>query len=138
VVHRFLDEAWCAAVRDLGPLPPAVTDLLAGGPVVVRVELAGPDGDARLDVRLEAGRPVEVGPAEAPAAAGADLVLTLSRADARAVVDGALRLDTAYMQGRAKLAGDHGRALRLLAASAGEGWERARSRLAAVTGPGAS
>jgi hypothetical protein len=124
----FLGAGWCAAVADLGSVP---VDAWSGPPTSLRLEVAGgPAGDARVDVVLEGGVPMQL---SEEGSAKADVVATLGWADAVAVADGSLRLDTAYMQGRAKLAGPHSSVLALLAVSATPAWERARQRLAALT-----
>jgi hypothetical protein len=124
---EFLGAGWGAAVADLGAVP---ADAWTGPPTSVRLEVAGgPEGDTRVDAVLESGGPVQVvGGTTKP-----DVVVTLGWADAVAIADGSLRLDTAYMQGRAKLAGPHGSVLAVLAASATPAWEQARHRLAAMT-----
>jgi hypothetical protein len=126
----FLSADWCAAAGSLGPLP-------VDGSTAFAVELVvteGPRSDTRVVAELLPGAPPRLAPgARSPAVSGAVVTLTLARDDALAILNGRLRLDTAYMQGRAKLAGDHGLVLRLLSASASPAWEAGRSRLAAIT-----
>ena len=62
---------------------------------------------------------------------GADLTLTLTDADARAVVAGELDPSVAFMQGRMKVAGDMAPLLDLLALA---GTDAARDRLGRVAG----
>jgi hypothetical protein len=124
----FLGEAWRSAVEASGAVP---LDAWSDGPTHIQVILTGdPAGELRLVATLAAGRPITL---QLDGASPAGLVLTLSRADAQALAEGSLRLDTAYMQGRAKLAGDQGLVLRLLAFSARTGWEQARAALSAST-----
>lgn len=125
----FLGAGWCAAVADLGPV---AVDAWVGPPTSVRLEVAGGShGVTRIDAVLQGAEPVTAGIAESTRTG--DVVLTLGWSDAVAIADGSLRLDTAYMQGRAKLAGPHGLVLALLAASATPVFERARDRLAVLT-----
>jgi hypothetical protein len=124
----FLSAAWCAAVATLGPLP---GDRWGGGPIAVDVVVTeGPRAETRVSALFAPGLPVTVSPAPAPPA---DLVLTLGREDAVALGEGWVRLDTAYMRGQVKLAGDQSLVLRLLAASATSAWDEPRARLAAMT-----
>jgi len=103
-------------------------DTLAG---VVQVDVTdGTDGDASLHAEFEHGRLVGLvaGPGDAP-----DTTVSLSVADARAVVDGALQLSVAFMQGRLKVAGDMGIVLDLLALSATPDARGRLSRIAGIT-----
>lgn len=98
-----------AAVATAADLPEAPG---ATGTVAV-VVTGGPDGDERGTLRLLDGRPVE-----ALEAADADLTLTLTAAEATAVVAGELDPSVAFMRGRLKTSGDNGLVLRFLAATA--------------------
>ncbi len=98
----------------------------------LRLEVTGgPDGDVRIDATLRASEAVVVAVAESTRPA--DVVVTVVRPVAVDVAAGSLRLDTAYMQGRLKVAGPHRLVLALLAATATPAWEQARDRLAAMT-----
>jgi hypothetical protein len=127
----FLTAEWCASAGSiLEPLP------LEGwtGFVVELVVTEGPKSETRVAAALVPGAPPNLSPGSSSSAPpGPVVTLTLTRDDALAILFARLRLDTAYMQGRAKLAGDHGLVLRLLSASAGPTWEVCRSRLAAIT-----
>ncbi len=124
----FLGEAWRSAVEASGAVP---ADAWSEGPTRLQVIVTGdPAGELRLVATLAGGRPITL---QLDDGSPVDLVLTLARPDAVALAEGSLRLDTAYMQGRAKLAGDQRLVLRLLAASARTGWERPRASLSAST-----
>jgi len=118
-------EAWAQAVREeLSGLRGAPT--LSG---TVQVDVTGgPDGDVPVHAVLAAGRLVDAGPGPA---ADADAVLTLTAADARAVVAGHLDPSVAFMQGRMKVAGDMGVVLDLLALASSPPAAEAAARIAA-------
>jgi putative sterol carrier protein len=101
---------------------------LAGGPALsgtVQVDVTGgAGGDVTCRVRFEDGTLVEVAEGGAD---GADAVLTLTDADAHAVLAGDLDPSVAFMQGRMKVSGSMGVVLDLLALSA---TDDARGRLA--------
>jgi putative sterol carrier protein len=102
VVARFLSDEWVDAVRDAG---------LSVGQTTVECAITGaPDGDVKLHAH---GADVAVGPA-----ANADVSLTLPYPEAIAIARGELEPSVAFMQGRMKTAGDPGRLLDLLAATA--------------------
>lgn len=103
----FLTDDW---VADVAPLLAPLDQ--AGGPGGGRVQLVvsgGPDGE----VRLGAGD-------------DADLVLTTTAPDARAILDGDLAVNVAFMQGRLKTAGDNAVLLRLLPLAAGDAFTEHR------------
>jgi hypothetical protein len=60
-----------------------------------------------------------VGTATGPAPSPADIVFTLTPADATALHDGTLDLSVGFMRGQVKMAGDFGALLRLLPLTAG-------------------
>lgn len=113
----FLTEEWIDAVRGV-----------AGELGDVSVECAvtgGPAGDVRLHAT-----PGEVGLGGSP---GAAVSLTVPYAEAVAIARGELEPSVAFMQGRMKTAGDPGRLLDLLAATATAGFRAARERVAGST-----
>ncbi|MGD9798905.1 MAG: SCP2 sterol-binding domain-containing protein [Acidimicrobiia bacterium] len=125
---ELFGEAWCAAASALGPV---TFDARPTGFSVQVIVTGSPSGDTRLVATVDDAGGLSVGPADGGPAP--DLVVTVPRAEAAALLAGRLRLDTAYMQGRVKVAGDHALVLRVLAASAGQGWAAGLARLAAVT-----
>ncbi len=88
--------------------------------------VGGPGGDATGHATFSGGRLVGggAGPVDAP-----DLTLTLSDADARAVVSGDLDPSVAFMQGRMKVTGAMAPLLDLLALA---GTDEGRARLGRV------
>jgi hypothetical protein len=90
-----------------------------------------PDGTLVLVLGFESGRLVEVAAGPAP---DADATLTLSAADAQAVLSGDLDLSVAFMQGRLKVAGAMALVLDLLALSATDGAGEHRRRVADLVG----
>ena len=122
---RWLTDEWFAlAGAEAADLhgPPTLE-----GTVVVEVT-GGDAGDAAAHATFAAGRLVGSGSGTVP---GADLTLTLTDADARAVVAGELDPSVAFMQGRMKVAGDMAPLLDLLALA---GTDAARDRLGRVAG----
>ncbi len=127
MTDRWLSDAWVAdAATEAAGLtgPPSLT-----GSVVVEVT-GGPEGDTAVQAVFAEGRLVEAGIGTAPAA---DLVLTLTDADARAVLSGALDPSVAFMQGRMKVSGAMGPLLDLLALAGTDAVRAWRTRLAEHT-----
>ena len=124
----FLDDAWFELATRL--TEGTTTD---GGPDL-RVQHVVGGGRAEPEVRyvtvVEGGRPVSVARGADPAA---EVVLPTDRAAAAELATGRVALDTAYMQGRAKLAGDPVAVLALLRASRGPAWHAFHDQLAAAT-----
>ena len=123
----WLSEEWVDAVADeLAGLegPSSLT-----GSVQVDVT-GGPDGDVGVHAVLDGGRLVALRPGPTPAP---DAVLTLTDADARAVVDGQLDPAVAFMRGRMKVAGDMALVLDLLVLSGSDAARAGRARVAALT-----
>ena len=120
---RWLSEEWFAlAGGEAAGLhgPPTLE-----GTVVVEVT-GGGAGDVTGHATFAGGELVDSGSGAVP---GADLTLTLTDADARAVVTGELDPSVAFMQGRMKVAGAMAPLLDLLAAA---GTDAARDRLGRV------
>ena len=123
----WLSDEWVDAVAgELAGLegPSSLT-----GSVQVEVT-GGPDGDRGVHAELDGGRLVALRPGPAPSP---DAVLTLTDADARAVVDGQLDPAVAFMQGRMKVAGDMAVVLDLLVLSGSEAARAGRARVAGLT-----
>lgn len=126
---RLLSEAWIeAAVAEGASIagPPTLT-----GAVVVEVT-GGPEGDAVAHVVLADGRLASSGPGAVPSP---DVTLTLTEADARAVLSGELDLAVAFMQGRMKVVGDMAPVLDLLALFATDDARSLLARVARLTEP---
>lgn len=135
---EFLSEEWvaawqaaCAGLPEApgasGRLQVVVTGAGAGGDVVWWLDFAdgravgGGRGGPALD-------PDEAGPGGLPLVA-----LTVPRPVAAAVARGELELSAAFMQGRAKTAGDQAALLRLLAVTATPAYRAAARSLAERT-----
>jgi predicted lipid carrier protein YhbT len=110
VTEAFTQEWLDDLTRRVG----ATTIVAAAAARVGCVVTGGPDGETTwcwdfADGRLSAAR---LGPVD-----GADLTVTATFDDARAVVDGSLDASVAFMQGRLKSTGDTGLLFELLAAA---------------------
>ena len=118
-------EAWAQAVRDgLAGLTGAST--LSG---TVQVDVTGGTaGDVSVHAVLDGGQVTAIG---AGAATDPDAVLTLTAADAGAVVAGTLDPSVAFMRGRLKVAGEMGVVLDLLALASTAAARECRDRVAA-------
>ena len=114
---RFLSAEWIEVVRSAAPS--------VGDASVECAVLGGPDGDVKLHV---AGNDVALG-----ALAGADVSLTVLYVEAIAIAQGELEPSVAFMQGRMKTAGDPGKLLDLLAASATPTFREGLERVAGST-----
>jgi len=115
-VAQFLSPEWVELVRSAAPTL---------GDVTVECTVIGaPDGD----VRIHADGDIALG-----ALPDAAVSLTLPYADAIAVVRGELQPSVAFMQGRMKTAGDPGRVLDVLAATATATFRDALERVASAT-----
>ena len=91
--------------------------------------LGAPDGDVKWHVEVSGGRIT----AAAGAQPDADIVVTLPYDDTVAVARGELAVSVAFMRGRMKTAGDPGRLLDVLAATARPEYDAARATLSAAT-----
>ena len=115
---RFLSDEWIDVVRDAAP---AVGD--------TKVECAvagGPDGEVKASCRRRR-RGVR------GASADADVSLTVPYPEAVAIAQGELEPTVAFMQGRMKTAGDPGKLLDLLAATATPAFREGLERVASST-----
>jgi len=120
---EFLSADWLTAARDAVPVPAL--------DVRLQVTVTGaPGGDVVWHAVCSGGALAELA---AGPVADADVTLTLPYADARAVQCGELDPSVAYMQGRMKTAGDPGKLLDLLAATATPAYAARRAALEAVT-----
>jgi hypothetical protein len=117
----FLSDEWFASVRAEGVgLDDTTVELLVTG---------APGGDATWHVRVSEGTLVAAG-GGLPAA---DVSLTLTYDDLVAAVRGELEPSVVFMQGRMKTAGDPGRVLDVVSATATPAYRSARDALAATT-----
>ena len=107
---RFLSEEW---ITNAGTSSLPATDGAFSGRVQ-HVVTGGPDGDVKFVVTWTDGRPSS---AEAGVDADAEVALTLKFADAVGVAKGDLDLNSLFMQGQMKVAGDTGPLLQFLALS---------------------
>jgi putative sterol carrier protein len=99
---------------------------------VLYVVTGAPTGELRYVALVDDERLAEVSPADA-ADHGAEVTLTATYDDARAIERGELDLNVGYMQGRVKVAGDMGKLLTFLPLTAGPEWREAQPRIAAAT-----
>ncbi len=90
----------------------------------------GPDGDVKCSVVIEDGRFVE---AVLGDLAGAETTMTTDYATAVEIGRGDLDVNTAFMQGRVKVAGDMGGLMRVLPLTRTAGYESGQERIRAAT-----
>jgi predicted lipid carrier protein YhbT len=126
----FLSTDWFSAARDVVERRVKVQEPAFDVRLAVTVTGA-PQGDVQWHAVLRDGA---LEAFDAGALADADVSLTLPYAEAVAVYRGELDPSVAYMQGRMKTAGDPGKLLRLLAATATPDYAELRSELAGITG----
>ena len=113
----FLSSEWIDVVRSAAP---------AVDHASVECAVTGaPDGDVKLHF---AGDDVALGALE-----NADVALTVPYAEAVAIAQGELAPSVAFMQGRMKTAGDPGKLLELLAATATPAFRDGLARVAGST-----
>lgn len=124
---KFLSDEWIAASAT--PDAPGIDGAFAGR--VLTIVTGGPDGEVRYVTTYADGRPRT---AEPGGSSDWDVSLTLSHADARAVLDGDADLNALFMSGRMKVAGElTGPLLDLLKASKAPAVVEARAALAGTT-----
>ncbi len=114
---RILSAEWIDVVRSAAPT--------VGDARVECTVTGGPDGDVKLHA---AGNDVSLGALE-----DADVSLTVPYAEAIAIAQGELEPSVAFMQGRMKTAGDPGKLLDLLAATATPAFREGLERVAGST-----
>src|SRR5947209_4152604 len=105
---QYLSQEWLDETRALAESQPSRPGASAQLQYVVS---GGPDGDVKYYWVLEDGKLLESALGEAPAA---DLTLSLSYADSVKVQQGELDANSAFMQGRMKVAGDMTKFMALL------------------------
>jgi putative sterol carrier protein len=116
-VAQFLSAEWFATLRAAAPS--------VGGANVECAVTGSPDGEVKLYAK---GADVGLG-----ALSDADISLIVPYADAIAIVRGELEPSVAFMQGRMKTAGDPGKLLDLLAATATPAFREGLERVAGST-----
>lgn len=122
----YLSEVWAQAPVD----PLAEAFAAAGGTVVLgRVITGGPDGEVRFTARVTAGSVTY----ESGVSDDAQVTLTDTAKNARALLAGELEPNAAFMRGQTKTAGETGVLLAMLAAASGQGYQAARSAALAAT-----
>jgi putative sterol carrier protein len=126
-VSAFASADWAA-----DPIDPIVEAFAAAGgsAAVLRVITGGPDGEVRYLAIARDGA-VAYEPA---GAAEPDVSLTDTVANARAVLDGELDPNAAFMRGQTKVTGPTSTLLDLFAAAKGEAFAAARARALAALG----
>ncbi len=122
--NNWPSEAWVAATSELASAGNV------SGTVEVTVKGA-PGGEARYYRSFDDGRVTDAGWGPAPAA---DLSVTVTADDARAMLEGELDPSVAFMSGRLKTSGDNGRVLVLLAGWSTPPAQRARRSMAEAAG----
>jgi putative sterol carrier protein len=116
-VAQFLSAEWLDTVRAAAP---------SVGEASVECAVTGsPDGEVKLYAK---GTEIGFG-----GAADADISLTLPYAEAIAIARGELEPSVAFMQGRMKTAGDPGKLLDLLAATATAAFQTGLEQVASST-----
>lgn len=124
---RWLTEEWLTAAAAEGSGATGPPTLTAS--VVVEVT-GGAEGDAVAHAVFDGGCLVGSGAGTLPSP---DVTLTLTDADAQAVLSGALDLSVAFMQGRMKVAGAMAPLVDLLALAGTDDARARRGRLARLT-----
>ena len=127
----FLSDEWFAVGVTEGATLPAVP----GASIrLQQVVTGGPDGDVRYLTVIDDGRTVDQRRAQDPAADLApDVTITTTYADAVAIQQGALDINTGFMQGRVKVAGNMAKLLDLLPLASRTEWRDVQARIAAAT-----
>ena len=117
----FLSDEWFAALH---------ADAVDLDDCMIEITVIGaPPGDVKWHVQVSSGRLDAAG----GAAPDAEIVLALPYDDTIAVARGELAPSVAFMRGRMKTAGDPGRLLDVLAATARPEFQASRDALAAAT-----
>ena len=114
---RFLSDEWIEAVREAAPA--------VGDSAIECAVTGGPDGEVKLHA---VGHEVALGALDA-----SDVSLTVPYAEAMAIARGELEPTVAFMQGRMKTAGDPGKLLDLLEATATPAFRQGLERVASST-----
>ncbi len=124
----WLSEEWLKELAALaGSRPP-----VPGATGTVSITIAGaPGGEAAYHWSYRDGTPGEGG---IGSPAHADLVLSISAADAETVVTGAVEPSVAYMRGRLKATGDGALLLGFLASTATGPYEEWRRQAESLSG----
>jgi putative sterol carrier protein len=124
---QYLSQEWLDETRALAEGQPSRPGASAQMQYVVS---GGPDGDVKYYWILEDGKLLESALGEAPAA---DLTLSLSYADSVKVQQGELDANSAFMQGRMKVAGDMTKFMVLLPLTASPEYKALQDQVRTLT-----
>lgn len=123
----FLSDEWLA----VGVAEGAELPVVPGASIrLQQVVTGGPDGDVRYVTVIDDGRTVEQRRASDDQA---DVTITTTYTDAVAIQQGTLDINTGFMQGRVKVAGNMAKLLDLLPLTARTEWRDVQARIAAAT-----
>ncbi|MBW8825928.1 MAG: SCP2 sterol-binding domain-containing protein [Acidobacteria bacterium] len=123
----FLSDEWLAVgVAEASGLP-----AVPGASIrLQQVVTGGPEGDVRYVTVIDDGRTVQQRRASDDEA---DVTITTTYADAVAIQQGTLDINTGFMQGRVKVAGNMAKLLDLLPLTTRTEWRDVQARIAAAT-----
>ncbi len=124
---QYLSQEWLDETRALAAGQPERPGASAQMQYVVS---GGPDGDIRYYWILQDGKLLESALGDAPAA---DLTLSISYADSVKVQQGELDANSAFMQGRMKVAGDMTKFMTLLPLTASPEYKALQGQVRALT-----
>jgi len=126
-VAAFLSDEWLAVgVAEASGLP-----AVPGASIrLQQVVTGGPEGDVRYVTVIDDGRTVQQRRASDDEA---DVTITTTYADAVAIQQGTLDINTGFMQGRVKVAGNMAKLLDLLPLTTRTEWRDVQARIAAAT-----
>jgi predicted lipid carrier protein YhbT len=124
---QYLSQEWLDEARALADGQPERPGASAQMQYVVS---GGPDGDVKYYWILQDGKLLESALGDAPAA---DLTLSLSYADSVKVQQGELDANSAFMQGRMKVAGDMTKFMALLPLTASAEYKSLQDQIRTLT-----
>jgi putative sterol carrier protein len=107
-VAQYLTQEWLDQGRELAKDQPERVGASAKMQYVVT---GGPDGDIKYYWVLENGKLLE---SQLGVITDADFTMTLTYEDSKAVAEGELDANAAFMQGRMKIAGNMGKLMQLM------------------------
>jgi putative sterol carrier protein len=124
---KFLSQEWLDEGRELAKDQPERAGASAKMQYVVS---GGPDGDIKYYWVLENGKLLE---SQLGEIADADFTMSMSYDDAVAVQKGELDANAAFMQGRAKVAGDMAKLMQLMPLTMSPEYKALQEKLRAIT-----
>jgi putative sterol carrier protein len=124
---KFLTQEWLDEGRELAKDQPERPGASAKMQYVVS---GGPDGDIKYYWVLENGKLLE---SQLGDIADADFTMTMSYPDAVAVQKGELDANAAFMQGRAKVAGDMAKLMSLMPLTMSPEYKALQEKLRGIT-----